>query len=134
MDVDFETAFERISYAKYLGMRYDQANEYFVLPFRQNLVGNNNLPALHGGTIGAYLENTAMIWLLVVEAQQKLPKPVNFSVDYLRLAHARETYASCEVLKQGRLVAQASVKCWQDDPAKPVAVGRGHFMLEELDL
>ena len=36
-----------------------------IMPFQEPLVGNVNLPALHGGAIGAFLELTSVIQLPV---------------------------------------------------------------------
>lgn len=130
---DFEHALLRIPYARYLGLAFDEAEQLFYLPFREDLVGNLRLRAVHGGALGALMENAALIWLGVTESQQRIPKPVDFSVDYLRSARAKTTFAGCEVLRQGRRVAQVQVRCWQADPSTPVAVGRGHFLLEAAE-
>lgn len=124
------SALQGIPYSVHLGIRFDAASQHFLLPFRDDLIGNAQLPAIHGGVVGGYLESVAILWLLVTEAQQRIPKPIDFSVDFLRSARAQDCHASCEVLRQGRRVAQAQVRCWQADFDRPVAVGRGHFLLE----
>lgn len=130
----FQSALQRIPYAAYLGICLDSDSGIFTLPFRDDLVGNMHLRAVHGGAIGGFLENAAMIWLSITEDQQRVPKPVDFSLDFLRSAQARDSHAHCEVLRKGRRVAQVQVRCWQDDPQRPVSVGRGHFLLEsDLD-
>lgn len=126
----FAAALKRIPYAHYLGIQLNADSGIFTLPFRDDLVGNIHLPAVHGGAIGGFLENAAMIWLSITEDQQRVPKPVDFSLDFLRSAQARDSYAQCEVLRKGRRVAQVQVRCWQADTNKPVSVGRGHFLLE----
>ena len=55
-----------------------------VLPFRDDLVGNAALPALHGGVVGAFLELTALVQAIELTDSDRVPKPINFSVDYLR--------------------------------------------------
>lgn len=128
----FSSIIKKIPYADYLGIRLDGSGQYLELPFRQELVGNAHLPALHGGVVAGFAEASAMLWVLLREGEVKVPKPIDFAVDYLRSARDTTTYAHCEVLRQGRRVAQVSVRCWQEEPDKPVAVTRSHFLLQAL--
>ncbi len=131
-DKAFARIVEQVPYAGFLGVQLHESGEMLELPFRQELVGNARLPALHGGVVAGFAEASAMLWLLLREGEIKVPNPIDFSVDYLRSARAQTTFAACEVLRQGRRVAQVSVRCWQDDPARPVAVTRSHFLLQPL--
>ncbi len=126
---------QAIPYADYLGVQMRQQAEGFLfeLPFRNELVGNHLLPAIHGGVIAGFMENAAMLHILVSHSQHRLPKTVDFSLDYLRSAAAKTTFARCDVTRQGRRVAHVQISCWQDDPDKPVAVARVHFILEEQE-
>lgn len=129
----FEQLIDAIPYAKYLGieMRRQREGLLFELPFRQELVGNHLLPAIHGGVVAGMMENSAMLHLLVEQEQNRLPKTVDFSIDYLRSAGPKTTFACCEVTRQGRRVAHVQISCWQDSPQKPIAVARVHFILED---
>lgn len=126
---------QAIPYADYLGIKMSsQADGFlFELPFRDKLVGNHLLPALHGGVIAGFMENAAMLHIIIGHEQGRLPKTVDFSLDYLRSAGPKDTYARCEVTRQGRRVAHVQISCWQDNPSKPVAVARVHFILEEAE-
>ena len=120
-----------IPYARFLGVRLDDTAEGIVcvLPFREDLVGNAALPALHGGVVGAFLELTALIQVVDLVDSERVPKPINFSVDYLRSAGPRETRGRAEIVKHGRRIANVRVLAWQDDPTRPVAAGIGNFLL-----
>lgn len=120
-----------IPYARYLGVRVESAGEGIVtvLPFRDDLVGNVLLPALHGGVVGAFLELTALLQLADMVEGERFAKPINFHIDYLRSAGPRETRGRAEIVKHGRRIANVRVTAWQDDPAKPVAAGIGNFLL-----
>lgn len=126
---------QAIPYAEYLGVQMSAQDDGFLfeLPFRDELVGNHLLPALHGGVIAGFMENAAMLHIIVGHKQGCLPKTVDFSLDYLRSAGAKHTYARCEVTRQGRRVAHVQISCWQDNADKPVAVARVHFILEEAE-
>lgn len=121
-----------VPYAQYLGLRIqfgDQSAPVLQLPFKPALIGNSALPALHGGVVASFMESAAMLHLLLMLDEQRVPKSIDFSIDYLRSAHAEDSYASCAVERLGRRVAQVQVRCWQSDAARPVALARAHFLL-----
>ena len=124
-------ALELVPYARFLGVRLDETDAGPVcrLPFREDLVGNTVLPALHGGVVGAFLELAALIGLIEQTDSERVPRPINFSVDYLRSVGPRETRARAEIVKHGRRIANVRVIAWQDDPARPVAAGVGNFLV-----
>jgi len=120
-----------IPYARFLGVGVERPNGTLecVLPFRDEIVGNPILPAVHGGVIGAFLELTAIVRLIDESGTDKVPKPINFAIDYLRSAGPVTTRARADIFKLGRRIAVVHVLAWQDDPARPVASGNGKFLL-----
>jgi uncharacterized protein (TIGR00369 family) len=124
-------ALELIPYARFIGVTLDETDDGPVcrLPFRDDLVGNAALPAVHGGVVGAFLELAALVGLVDQSDSDRVPRPINFSVNYLRSVGPRETRARAEIVKHGRRIANVRVVAWQDDPAKPVAAGIGNFLL-----
>ena len=126
---------EAVPYFRFLGMTADLAGDEMtaVLPFAPHLVGNTNIPALHGGVIGAFLEMTALCQLAVREPLRRLPKTIDVTIEYLRPGRAQTTYARADVRKIGRRIANVHVEAWQDHRATPVAALRGHFLLSLPD-
>ena len=122
---------EAIPYARLLGVTVERNGEVLecVLPFRDEIVGNPRLPAIHGGVLGAFLELTALLGLIDESGSERVPKPINFSVDYLRSAGAKTTRARATIFKLGRRIANVHVLAWQDEPGRPVASGNGKFLL-----
>ena len=122
---------ERIPYARFLGLRVerDAGGLVCVLPFRDAIVGNVRLPAVHGGVVGSFLELTALLGLLDQSEAGRIPKPINFSTDYLRSAGPADTRGRAEIVKLGRRIANVRVVAYQEDPARPVAAGIGNFRL-----
>lgn len=122
---------EAIPYARFLGVGVERFDGGFecVLPFRDEIVGNARLPAVHGGVIGAFLELTALLRLIDESGTERVPKPITFSIDYLRSAGPNTTRARAEIFKLGRRIATVHVVAWQDDRSKPVAAGNGKFLL-----
>lgn len=126
-----KTIADAIPYARSLGVKLeaDEHGLVCVLPFRDEIVGNDRLPAIHGGVVGAFLELTALLGLVEQSEDGAIPKPINFSIDYLRSAGPHETRGRAEIVKHGRRIANVRVVAWQDDPEKPVASGVGNFLL-----
>jgi uncharacterized protein (TIGR00369 family) len=122
---------DAIPYARFLGVEVERAETAWdcVLPFRDELVGNARLPAIHGGVLGAFLELTALLRLMDEDGVATVPKPINFSIDYLRSAGPRATRARAEIFKLGRRIAHVHVVAWQDERDRPVAAGNGKFLL-----
>lgn len=132
---DLGALLQHIPYAQFLGLQVEQqGNEIItVLPFDEHLIGNTNLPAIHGGAVGAMLEMTAVLQLIYDTACERLPKTVDMSFDYLRSARGLTTYGRAIVTRQGRRVANVRTELWQEERHKPVAAGHGHFLLSPLD-
>ena len=132
---DLGALLQHIPYAQFLGLQVEQqGNEIItVLPFDEHLIGNTNLPAIHGGAVGAMLEMTAVLQLIYDTACERLQKTVDVSFDYLRSARGMTTYGRAIVTRQGRRVANVRTELWQEERHKPVAAGHGHFLLSPLD-
>lgn len=128
---DMQSLLDHLPFAAFLGVRVDiKGNEITtILPFDEKLIGNPVLPALHGGSIGAFLEITSVIQLLFDTQCERLPKTVDLSIDYLRSGRPVDTYGRAIVTRQGRRVANVRAEIWQEERDKPVAASHGHFLL-----
>lgn len=124
---------QRVPYIRFLGMRAELNGDEMtaVLPFAQHLVGNIQLPALHGGVIGAFMEATALAQLSVTQGSAKVHKTIDITVEYLRPGRAQTTYARADLRKVGRRVANVHVEAWQEARDHPIAFLRGHFLLSD---
>lgn len=138
-----------VPYISFLGIHFDRRGDELtaILPYRDHLIGNPGLPALHGGATAAFLEVTAIIvlsWSLLWDDMEKaaigapvidlanlprLPKTIDFTIDYLRTGLPRDAYARARVNRSGRRYASVQVEAWQDNHARPFAQGSGHFLL-----
>lgn len=138
-----------VPYLRYLGIRFDRRGDELtaILPFRDDLIGNPMLSALHGGCTAAFLETTAIIelaWQVLWEAMEggadpgafdpakaQLPKTIDFTVDFLRSGLPRDAYARARINRSGRRYASVHVEAWQDNRARLFAQGTGHFLMPE---
>jgi acyl-coenzyme A thioesterase PaaI-like protein len=148
-DVALARLVARVPYIAFLGVQFDRRGDELtaILPFRDELIGNPVLPALHGGATGAFLEIAAIMelaWSMVWERMEgggeaaaaveagrfpPLPRTIDFTVDYLRTGLPRDAYARARVNRSGRRYASVHVEAWQDNRARPFAQATGHFMM-----
>ena len=140
-----------VPYIRWLGITFDRRGDELtaVLPFDEKLIGNPMLPAIHGGVTAAFLEVTAIVELTwtaiwedmeqgriapdaaVPESLPRLPKTIDFTVDYLRSGLPRDAYARARVVRSGRRYASVHVEAWQDQRQKLFAQATGHFLMPQ---
>ena len=130
---DYEGLVELIPYAAFIGVETSLVADSIVstLSFTGDNIGNPTLPALHGGVLAGFMENTAIFHLLWEIELHKIPKIIDFSIDYLRPGKATTTYSQCQITRLGSRVALCSVHTWQEDKSTPIAIARGHFLLSD---
>ena len=63
----------------------------------------------------------------------RLPKTIDFTVDYLRTGLPRDAYARARVNRSGRRYASVHVEAWQDNRSKLFAQATGHFLMPPKD-
>lgn len=140
-----------VPYLNWLGVRFDRRGDELtaILPYDQKLIGNPNLPALHGGVTAAFLEITAVVELTwsgmwadleaghiapdaaAPDSLPRLPKTIDLTVDYLRSGLPRDAYARARVVRSGRRYASVQIEAWQDNRARPFAQATGHFLMPQ---
>ena len=140
---------ESVPYIRFMGIQFDRRGDELtaVLPFREENIGNPLLPAIHGGVTAAFLEVTAILtlsyhWLWedvesgVIDTEEmiegnlpRLPKTIDFTVDYLRSGLPRDAYARARITRSGRRYASVQVEAWQDNRDRPIAQAMAHFLM-----
>ena len=152
-DAALRALVDGVPYIRFLGITFDRRGDELtgILHFDDKLIGNPMLPALHGGVTAAFLEVTAIVTLswamlwddlesgrlaaetLTPETLPRLPKTIDFSVDYLRAGLPRDAYARARVNRSGRRYASIHVEAWQDNRERLFAQGTGHFLMPRRD-
>jgi len=122
---------EAIPYAGLLGINVQAGDGglLFHLPPKPTNIGNPILPALHGGALGGFMEMSAIMHLVMDMDEIRLPKVIDFSIDYLRAGLYKDTYAKCEIIRFGGKVVNIDITAWQADETKPIARARGQFLV-----
>lgn len=127
----FQGLIDAIPYAKRIGVSCMKLGDELIFKLAANKlnIGNPLLPAIHGGVIGGFMELAASFHIVLTTEIEQLPKIVDFSIDYLRTPHVLDTFAKCDVIRQGRRVVNVSIVTWQSSQDKPVTTARAHFLL-----
>ena len=147
-DAALHALVDGIPYMRFLGVQFDRRGDELtgVMSFKESLIGNPMLPALHGGATAAFLEVTAVntqswsyLWEdidsgaddpdTITENRPRMPKTVDFTVDYLRSGLPRDAYARARVIRSGRRYASVHVEGWQDNRDRLFAQATGHFVM-----
>lgn len=130
---DFSPLIASIPYAGFIGLECEKFGDdlIFRLPPKPQNLGNPILPAIHGGVIGGFMELSAAIYLMMFQDVQRIPRIVDFSLDYLRAGLDRESFAECRLTRQGNRVANVMVTAWQTARSQPIATARAHFLLTD---
>ncbi|MBJ6371048.1 PaaI family thioesterase [Sedimentitalea arenosa] len=152
-DAALKALVEGVPYIRFLGIEFDRRGDELtgLLKFDDKLIGNPFLPAIHGGVTAAFLETTSIITLswaylwpdiesgaidtekLAAGDLPRLPKTIDFTVDYLRSGLPRDAYARATVCRAGRRYASVRVEAWQDNRDKLFAQANGHFLMPPTD-
>lgn len=149
-DAALQSLIEGVPFIRFLGVGFERHGDELtaVLPYADKLIGNPRLPALHGGATAAFLEIAAIIelgwsglWQKIEDPAQhnvelsrfKMPKTIDFTVDYLRTGLPRDAYARARVNRSGRRYASVHVEAWQDNRSKLFAQATGHFLMPSDD-
>jgi len=129
---DYGPLLALIPYAGLIGIECQRDGDdlLFRLPASQDNIGNPLLPAIHGGVIAGFMELSAALYLLIYSESASIPKVIDFSIDYLRAGLLRDTYAQCQLWRQGRRVTNVAITAWQADRQSPIATARAHFKIE----
>lgn len=120
-------------YAQALGIGVDPADSASpVLWFDYSDRVSGRPGFLHGGAMSGLMEMAAVAALqaeLERRGEAMRLKPVNVTVEFMRGGTEQRTYASGTVTRAGRRVALVNAMCWQDDPARPIALAQLKVLL-----
>ena len=99
------------------------------LKWHQSLVGNAETDVLHGGVVTAMIDETAgahRCWQPSINSLS--PRLICGSIICALPRHAKTSIAR-RMLSPDRAYRFFNAQAFNDDPAKPIAVGTGTFML-----
>lgn len=118
-------------FAAFLGVEIDESDgaHLYRLVERERLVGNVQLPALHGGAIAAFLELCCAAELARVAGLHTPPRPISINLQYIASAGPVPTFSKPQVRRIGRRVAVVHGEAWQLGPDKPICAAQCEFRI-----
>lgn len=124
--VHLQQVLSRSPFSAFLGCSAREYNQepVFQLAFAEHHIGNPLIRAIHGGIIASFCECAATAILALEFGEAELRKAVTQEVTYVRSATAGDCFALARIERTGRRLATVSVKAWQDDVERPVALSR----------
>ena len=121
-------------YARFLGVRTDRSDDgelLFIMPFGDRVTGRPGY--LHGGAIAGLLEFAAFGALYeALGAKRPQVKPVNVTVQFMRGGVNHDTFATAQVTRLGKRVANVEAHAWQRDRTKPIAAAQMNVLLRRV--
>jgi uncharacterized protein (TIGR00369 family) len=126
---------EHIPFNRVLGLRVRhiaRGTAVLEIPFRPELIGDSDRPALHGGVVSALADTCggAAAWTQV-GAQDRV-STIDLRVDYLRPGRAETVVATGHVLRVGNRVAVVNVVVTHDGDAEPIAEAKGVYAIKRV--
>ena len=136
-DVDLETATDLLRippFHKYLGVdlvEMEAGRVVVRMPYKDELIGNPTIPALHGGILAALMDLTGGV---ATFAELGIPTPtIDLRIDYIRPALARDHLCEARIVNLGRTVAFVDVTIKDENEGKLVAEGRVVYSTKNQD-
>ncbi len=123
-------------FSQSLGLVFDinQKGPYTKLLFKEFLVGNPLIPALHGGVIAGLLENASLFHLLWTCEVGYLPRLIHISFEFLSTCETKDTFASCNINRKGKNIINISARAWQSDRLdKVIATANCSYLIKKKD-
>lgn len=67
------------------------------------------------------------------DAKARCPRILDSNINYLRSAQPKHTFASAEIIRQGRRTSLVQVTCWQDERNRPITSGWVQLLFATTD-
>lgn len=129
--------FERIPFNRLLGIEVRELSDarvVFRVPFREDLIGDSQRPALHGGVLSASADacGGAAVWAAI--GPDDRVSTIDLRVDYLRPARPEAIDVEGTVLRVGNRVGVASIRIFHPtSPDETIADCKGVYSVKRAE-
>lgn len=124
--------FAQVPHTLVLGQQLVQSERgrvTFMLPYREELVGNRKTGVLHGGVITSLIDASSGLSIFSLLEESEAIATLDLRIDYLRPATPKlPVYCMAECYRLGRQIAFTRATAYQDDTSEPIAYSVGTFM------
>ncbi|MDY7560073.1 PaaI family thioesterase [Pseudomonas sp. 10B1] len=131
----FDIAVQFVSVLRHcqvLGMRVHTANAdgmTLILPYSEQIVGNPETGAIHGGALTSLMDSTCAIAILCVLPKFEVCPTLDLRIDYMHSAQPhKDVYGFAQCYRVTSDVIFTRGFAYQDDPQRPIAHVVGTFM------
>lgn len=126
---------EEIPFNRVLGLRVRSlavGEVTLEIPFRAELIGDRERPALHGGVVSALADTCggAAVWTRVGPLDRV--STIDLRVDYLRPGRAETLVATGRVLRLGNRVGVVNIIMTHDGDHEPIAEAKGVYAIKRV--
>lgn len=125
---------EAIPHNRALGLRFvdfAEGEAKLCLPYSEQLIGNPETGALHGGAITSLLDAACGAAVFLKLGRPTPIATLDLRIDYLKMGSAgRDVVCKCECYKVTRTVAFVRGIAYHDDENDPIAAVTGSFMIQ----
>jgi uncharacterized protein (TIGR00369 family) len=126
---------EHIPFHRWLGVEVVElgpGRATLAVPFRAELVGDPDRPALHGGVLSALADAAggAAVWTRI--GPHDRVSTIDLRVDYLRPARLERFEARASVLRVGNRVGVADVTLIHPGDEEPIAQAKGVYSVKRV--
>jgi len=116
---------------RYLGFELLEVSDGFArikVPFKEELIGNPRIRALHGGIISTAMDSVggAAAMTTLVSSDDRL-STIDIRVDYLRPGNAKDLIVEGNIVRSGNRIVVTSMKAYHAGSEKIIAVGKGVY-------
>jgi uncharacterized protein (TIGR00369 family) len=136
MDADVlrQLAEEWIPFNKLLGiraLRIAAGDVLFEVAFRDELIGDPQKRALHGGVLSALADTAGgfAVWSALEDPRARV-STIDLRVDYLRPGKQEDVHALATLVRAGKTVGVADVRLFHPrDESTTIATGKGVYAI-----
>ena len=99
------------------------------IPFRPELIGNPDVPALHGGVLSTLIDVTGgAASMTLIDLRNGAVSTIDLRVDYLRPGRPHRLVAESTITRMGNRVASVDTICFHsDEPDRLIATGKAAY-------
>lgn len=121
-----------------IGLQFDELDEGYCLahiPFNPHLISNPVTGAMHSGAILSLIDTVAGAAALTALPQLGPAGTLDLRVDYLEDAEEGQVIQALGTkIKVNKEIVFAKAIAFHDDPNRPIAIGVGTFMVQQIVL
>lgn len=120
-----------IPFHTFLGVRLEEISDGYArlrVPFRNELIGDPRINALHGGIIATAMDSVGgAAAMTTLQSFEDRISTIDMRVDYLRPGKAMDLIVEGQIVRSGNRIVVTRMTAWQDDRHHLIAEGKAVY-------